>query len=229
MLVKSDERVPLARLLKFMELGEQIAHSCAHAQAALAPEPGMQTFLAGQARQEKFHALSFKWAIGWLAPRHIGPVPFLKPLEQYRQRLDAAIQQKNFIELLLAEQIILEGLGEGILKKIEMGLVKRHAPFQRLRRMLIHQEEAHHAFGTRALRRALDRQETTVECLRDQAQEYLALAETMMTSVTDLFVAIDEDPNEYITAFHEHLPDWLTPAPIAEGRKLATLSEAEGF
>ena len=229
MLVKSDERVPLARLLMFMELGEQIAHSCANAQAAIAPEPGMQTFLSGQARQEKFHALSFKWAIGWLAPRHVGPVPFLKPLEQYRQRLDAAIQQKNFIELLLAEQIILEGLGEGILKKIEVGLVKRRAPFQRLRRMLIHQEEAHHAFGNRALRRALDRQETTVEYLRDQAQDYLALAETMMTSVADLFEAIDEDPEEYITAFHEHLPPWLYPLSLKEKRKPTTLSEAEGF
>ena len=229
MLVKSDERVPLARLLKFMELGEQIAHDCAHAQAALAPEPGMQKFLSGQARQEQFHALSFKWAIGWLAPRHVGPVPFLKPLEQYRQRLDVAIEQKNFIELLLAEQIILEGLGEGILKKIEVGLVKRHAPFQRLRRILIHQEEAHHAFGNRALRRALDRQETTVEYLRHQAQEYLALAETMMTSVTDLFESIDEDPNEYITAFHEHLPHWLHPLPLTENRTPATLSQAEGF
>ena len=229
MLVKSDERVPLARLLKFMELGEQIAHACAHAQAALAPESGMQTFLAGQARQEKFHALSFKWAIGWLAPRHVGPAPFLKPLEQYRQRLDAAIQQKNFIELLLAEQIILEGLGEGILKKIEVGLVKRNAPFQRLRRMLIHQEEAHHAFGNRVLQRAMDRQETTVEYLCDQAQEYLALAETMMTSVTDLFESIDEDPDEYITAFHEHLPPWLHPLPLTGNRKPAPLSEAEGF
>ena len=229
MLVRSDERIPLARLLKFIELGEQIAHDCAQAQAALAPEPGMQKFLSGQARQEQFHALSFKWAIGWLAPRHVGPVPFLKPLERYRQRLDAAIQQKNFIELLLAEQIILEGLGEGILKKIEVGLVKRHAPFQRLRRILIHQEEAHHAFGNRALQRAMDREETTVENLRDQAQEYLALAETMMTSVTDLFEAIDEDPNEYITAFHEHLPNWLHPLPLTEDQKSATLSQAEGF
>ena len=76
MLVKPDERVPLARLLKFIELGEQVAHDCAQAQAALAPEPGMQKFFSGQARQEKFHAMSFTWAIGWLAPRHVGPVPF---------------------------------------------------------------------------------------------------------------------------------------------------------
>ncbi len=211
MLVKADERVPLARLLKFIERGEHLAHDCAQAQAALASESGMQKFLLGQARQERFHAVSFKWAIGWLAPRHVGEVPFLKPFDQYGQRLQAALQREDFAESLLAEQIILEGLGEALLKKIEAGLIKRKAPFQRLRRMLLHQEEAHHAFGVRILERAIDRQEISIEQLRNQAQEYLELAETMISSVADLFDAIDEDPREYLAEFHRHLPSWLGP------------------
>ena len=36
MLVKHNEKVPIARLLKFMDLGEQIAHDCAKAQASIA-------------------------------------------------------------------------------------------------------------------------------------------------------------------------------------------------
>lgn len=224
MLVKADERVPMARLLKFIELGEQIAHDCAKAQVSLAPDPRMQKFLLGQARQEGFHAVSFKWAIGWLSPRQVGAVPFMKPLEQYRQRLNAAIQRKDFVESLLAEQIILEGLGEVMLKKIDAGLVKRNAPFQRLRRMLIHQEEAHHTFGIRTLQRALDRHETTVELLRDCAKEYAILAETMMLSVNDLFDAIDEDPHEYIMDFHQHLPSWLGPRQSGDGHWTGAIS-----
>ena len=209
MLVNTDERVPLAQLLKILELGERIATDCARSQITLAPEQGMKRFLSGQARQEEFHALSFKWAIGWLAPRHVAPPPLMKPLEEYRSLLQAAIQRKDLVESLLAEQIILEGAGEMMLKKIEAGLVKRHAPFGRLRRILIHQEEAHHAFGLRILQRAIDREETSVEHLRDRSQEYVELAVGMMKSVTDLFHSLDEDPNEYVADFHRHLPAWL--------------------
>lgn len=56
MLVRPDERVPIARLLRFLEQGERLAHECAHAQAALAPQAGMRHFLLGQARQEYAHA-----------------------------------------------------------------------------------------------------------------------------------------------------------------------------
>ena len=216
MLVKPDERVPLARLLQFIERGEQLAHDCARAQATWAPEPGMRKFLLGQARQEGYHALSFKWVIGWLAPRHVGEVPILKPFNQYAQRLHAALRHENFAESLLAEQIILEGLGEALLKKIETGLINRKAPFQKLRRILLHQEEAHHAFGIRSLQRTIDRQEISREQLIQQAQEYLVLAESMLWSVTDLFDAIEEDPKEYLAEFHRHLPGWLVPNSQSE-------------
>lgn len=210
MLVKPNDRVPMARLLQFIERGERLAHDCARAQAAMAPEPGMQRFLLGQARQEALHAVSFKWAIGWLAPRHVGDALYLKPFDQFAQRLQAALQRKDFAESLLAEQIILEGLGEALLKKIEAGLIKRKAPFQQLRRILLHQEEAHHAFGVRHLAHALERQEISKQHIRHQAQEYLVLAESMISSVADLFGAIDEDPKEYLAEFHRHLPSWLS-------------------
>ncbi len=211
MLIKPDERIPLARLLQFIERGERLAHDCAQAQAPLAPDPGMRKFLLGQAQQEGYHALSFKWVIGWLAPKHMGEVPTLKPFDQYAERLQAALRREDFTESLLAEQIILEGLGEALLKKIEAGLINRKAPFQRLRRVLLHQEEAHHAFGLRILQRAIDRKDMSVEQLRHQAQEYIALAETMLFSVVDLFDTLNEDPKEYLAEFHQHLPIWLNP------------------
>ena len=37
-----------------------------------------------------------------------------------------------FFETILAEQVILESLGEAILHKLEAGLKKRNAPFNRL-------------------------------------------------------------------------------------------------
>ena len=49
MLLSPDERIPLARLMTFMEHAERLAHDCASAQATLAPEAGMRRFLRAQA------------------------------------------------------------------------------------------------------------------------------------------------------------------------------------
>ena len=156
MLVLTNERVPIARLLKFMELGEQLAHDCAEAQAQMVSKRSMQVFLRGQARQERAHAVAFQGAILWLAPRHLGSSPFLAPLQRYRELIQGAMVRGDFLETVLAEQIILEGLGEVILNRMEQGLVKRNAPFRTLRRILLQQEEAHHGFGVRTLKRAVE-------------------------------------------------------------------------
>jgi hypothetical protein len=210
MLVRPDERVPIARLLTFLEHGEHLAHDCARAQAALAPEQGMQRFLLSQARQEAAHAWVFQGAIAWLAPKHLGDSPFLPALEQYRALVEDALQRRDFPETLMAEQIILEGLGEAILARIEEGLAKRNAPFGRLRRVLLHQEEAHHDFGRRMLDRAFAAGATSPEYLQVRAQEYLALTDRMVSTLGDLFESIDEDPQLYMERAKSYLPAWLT-------------------
>ena len=209
MLVRPDEQVPLARLLTFLEYGERLAHDCAFAQSALAPQRGMQRFLASQARQESAHAWVFHGAIAWLAPRHIGDSPFLPALEQYRALLEDALQRRDMPETLMAEQLILEGLGEAILGRIEEGLVKRGAPFGSLRRVLLAQEEAHHDFGRRMLDRAFAAGATSPDALRVRAQEYLALTDRMVSTLGDLFESIDEDPKLYMERAKSYLPAWL--------------------
>ncbi len=209
MLIKFGEHVHLAQLLTFMVLGEQLAHDCAQAQISLAPARDMKTFLASQARQEGYHALAFQGAIRWLTPQSQHPSPMSEHMNAYRALLEAAIARQDFAETLVAEQIILEGLGETILKKIEAGLVKRGAPFHRLRRMLIHQEEAHHQFGLRVLNTMLERDEESYETLRDRTQKYLPLAKRLLFSAQDAFYSINEDPQDYWDEFQQHLPAWL--------------------
>ena len=136
-----------------------------------------------------------------------------KHMNQYRQLVEAAIVRQDFAETLLAEQIILEGLGEAILKKIELGLVKRGAPFQRLRRMLIHQEEAHHQFGLRVLSKMIEREEESYDTLRQRTERYIPIAKTMLFSAQEAFFSIHEDPQEYWDEFHRNLPPWLQTHP----------------
>ena len=209
MLIKSGEHTHLAQLLTFMVLGEQLAHDCAEAQVTIAPDHRMKTFLVGQARQEGYHAFIFQGAIRWLTPHPGHPSPMSEHMNAYRDLLEAAITRQDFAETIIGEQIILEGLGETILKRIEAGLVKRGAPFQKLRRLLIHQEEAHHQFGERVLTNMLDKDEESYDSLRERTQKYLPLAKTLLFSAQEAFYSIDEDPQEYWKDFEESLPTWV--------------------
>lgn len=218
MLVTPDERVPIARLLQFLEHGERLAHDCARAQADLVADEGMRRFLLGQARQEYSHAVVFKGSIGWLAPRHLGACPPLQPLIRYRALLEDAIRRQDLIETVLAEQIILEGLGEAILRRIERGLVLRRAPFARLRRILLHQEEAHHRFGRRMLERAIETGDASADMLRPRAEDYLALAGDMVLTLTDLFESIHEDAGAWASDVQHYLPKWLLVRTASHAR-----------
>lgn len=216
MLVRPDEQAPIARLLRFLEQGERLAHDCARAQAALAPGPRDARFLLSQARQEAGHALIFRGAIAWLAPRRLGACPLLPPMERYRRLIEEALARRDLVETLLAEQIILEGLGEAILARIEAGLAKRGAPFARLRLVLLRQEESHHGFGRRCLDRALAAGETSTDVLRSRSREYLALADAMVRTLGELFDAIDEDPGAWLADARARLPEWLKEEAVSD-------------
>ncbi len=209
MLVHHDEKVPIARLLTFLEHGERLASECAKRQAMLAPDSRSRRFLLNQARQETAHAWVFQGAIAWIAPRYLGDGPFLPALEDYRAILNDALTRKDLLETFLAEQVILEGLGEAILTRIEVGLAKRAAPFGRLRRMLLQQEEAHHGFGRRMLERAMAEGRINAETLRCRAQVYLVLTDQMVLTLSDLFESIGEDPTAWAEDVRKFLPEWL--------------------
>jgi hypothetical protein len=210
MWVHPDEQVCIARLLTFLEHGERMAGECARRQADLTPDLKRRWFFKTQARQETMHAVVFHGAIAWLAPRHLGDSPVLPPLEAYRRLLSEALDHGNLFETVLAEQVILEGLGEAILTRIEQGLAKRDAPFGRLRRILLKQEEAHHGFGCRLLEGALSAGHVTMEGLRLRSQEYLALTDAMVLTLSDVFEAIDEDAAAWAADVRTFLPQWLT-------------------
>ncbi|MEX5280771.1 MAG: hypothetical protein NW700_04360 [Nitrospiraceae bacterium] len=208
MIVLPDEREPVAQLLGFLEYGERLAQDCAAAQAALVADPGHRRFLLGQARQESMHATVFRGVIAWLAPRRLSATPLLPPLERYRALVEDAITRRDLHETLMAEQLILEGLGEAILNRIEAGLVKRGAPFGRLRRILLHQEEAHHGFGRRLLDRARAEGALQSDRLRGRAEEYLGLTQDMVLTLASLFSTIDEDASAWASDVRLYVPEW---------------------
>jgi GNAT superfamily N-acetyltransferase len=229
MSVHPNEKIPIARLMTFLEHGERLANECAKAQAASALDAGSHRFLLSQARPESAHAIVFQGAIAWLAPRHLGDVPFLPALEEYRAILNEALARQDLLETFLAEQVILEGLGEAILTRIEEGLVKGAAPFGRLRRILLQQEEAHQGFGRRMLERAMAEGRIDAEALRRRAQNYLALTDQMVLTLSDLFESIAEDPTAWANDARRFLPEWLNQPSqeVISGQRLSFRSSSE--
>jgi hypothetical protein len=209
MLIRPHEHVPIARLLTFLQHGEEVAHDCARRQERLAPDQNRRRFLNSQARQEAMHAVVFQSAIAWLAPRHLGDAPFLPALDEYRRLLHEALERGDFYETILAEQIILEGLGEAILMRIEEGLARRQAPFARLRRILLRQEEAHHLFGRRLLEQAMAAGTLDRDTVQSRAQLYLGLTDGMVLALSDLFDSIQEDAAAWAADVRTFLPGWL--------------------
>jgi hypothetical protein len=88
-------------------------------------------------------------------------------------------------------------------------LVKRAAPFGRLRRILLQQEEAHHGFGRRMLEQAMVEGRIDAETLRRRAQDYLVLTDQMVLALSDLFESIAEDPTAWANDVRKFLPEWL--------------------
>lgn len=210
LLVLPDQNRQIARLFSFLMLGERLAHDCAAQQEAITSDASVRRFLSAQARQEGLHAQVFQKAITWLAPRGINRSPGFAPIEQYRKLIQDAIRREDFTETLLAQQVILEGLGEVILNRISMGIDRRGLGFNRIRQLLMNQEHAHYQFGLRRLEQILASGDASAGMLQQRGREYLGLIDAMFDALPDLFDSFDEDSAAYRSEHRRHLPQWLT-------------------
>ena len=140
-----EHRRALGAFLRHLARGERVARRVAGRQAQLATDPRMIRFFRSQARQEHMHALVFD---GFA--RALGAPPFGEghdPYRAYELQLDGAADRGDLLETVLGTQIVLEALGEMMLARLDRGIARRGDIFSRLRRRVMTQEAAHHAFG----------------------------------------------------------------------------------
>lgn len=210
MFILPREHRQIARLFDFLLQGEQLAFDCASQQIHLFEDRASQNFFRNQAHQEKIHYRVFKSGIGILAPKGISGTPGKKAMRSYRQLLEAALQRGDQAETLLGMQVLLEGLGDITLKHIDAGFEQRRLQFlcQRVRHLIVGQEDAHHSFGVRRLQLCLQ-DAAVAESLTRRSQNYFEILEQLLESVADLFEYFDENPQLYIDEFQQSLPDWL--------------------
>jgi hypothetical protein len=205
----ADERTHAAALFDIHRRGEVIAARCATVQADLPCPPPLRRFFVRQARQERFHARVFDSAIRWVRPKGPGPAPAAAAMGAYQRLLDCAAERRDVGELLLGNQIILEALGEVELEKIDQGLERRGLGFKRLRRIILAQEQAHHATGEAALEALIESNGARRGALRTRAADYLALIERIFDDTAPLFEYFAQDVGAHRRRFWALLPPWI--------------------
>ena len=209
MFIAPDHRRSAARLFALLHAGELVAERVASRQATLVEDPIAKRFCRGQARQEAFHSRVFGTVIHVLCPKGVRNLQ-LPTMPKYQALLDDALARGDLAESLMGQQVILESFGEVLLTAIDRGIQKRGLGFGRLRRVILAQEEAHHATGERLLEETIADHPTKRHMLQTRAADYLELIEEMFTVGAPLFTAFNEDPAEYRRQFNAKLPDWVS-------------------
>jgi hypothetical protein len=167
-------RQALGLYLRHHASGERVAQRAASLEAALAPSPHVARFLRSQARQERTHALVFD---GFA--RALGAAPLAlhqDPYQAYATKLGAAAARGDFLDMVVGTQIVLEALGEVMLARLDRGIARRGDALLRLRRRILAQEAAHHAFGARIVADALAAQPCNASMACESLRAYRHLA-----------------------------------------------------
>ncbi|MGQ0657481.1 MAG: hypothetical protein ACT4NU_05205 [Chromatiales bacterium] len=211
MLIGADRNTSTARLFAVLALGERLAEEGARQQLALTGRSDMQRFLRRQAVQERLHRVVFEKAAAAIAPRGGGASRAYQPFAAFARLLEDAWQRRDLAETLLAQQVILEGLGDMVLECLDAGMTARGFGLQALRRTLRRQEHAHHQFGLRRLDELRGRGYIDMNVLRRRTCDYLDACDQALEQLADLFARFDEDAGTYRRRLHDAVPQWLQP------------------
>lgn len=206
--ISPDTAHQLARLLHALVYGERVANGCANWQAQATTDPRSRRFLLAQARQERFHATLFQGAALWLAPKVSATDAPTIELDRYAKRLASAMTQGGWLEVLVGQQIVLENLGQAVLARLDAEIGRRGLGFDRLRRTVLRQEQAHHGFGLRLIDAELQSQRSDPAELRALAEDYIELADGVLVEVSPLLESLDEDVAIYRRELRSHIPHW---------------------
>ena len=204
--IKSNTRAEIGRLFSCLEFGEQLAHDCAVRQSRLTTDGKLQHFLRRQALQEAQHARVFGRVISCVTPYRRKPVPHA--LLEFRSRLERCLHRNDLVESLVGQQVVLEGFGELILHRMNRKFDQYALGFKRLRRMILHQERGHQAFGERFVYGLIVAGAVSEERVGDIMDEYLDLANDVLTDLQSVFDVVGADADLYKNELRLKLPQW---------------------
>jgi hypothetical protein len=195
--IAPDTACRLCRLLHTLVRGERVAHEAAGWKARAESEPRSRQFSLAQAAQERFHAHRFNGAALWVAPKVSSSRSRTAALGRYHRRLERAMLRRRMLEVVVGQQIVLEGPGEPVLARLAAEIDRRGLGFERLRRIVLRQERAHPAFGTRMIARAIEHGRAVPAGLATLAGGDVEHPDDVLTEVSPLLESLGEDAEAY--------------------------------
>lgn len=202
------QRRELAGLLRTLAKGERIAAAGAAAQRSIAPDPAARRFLGRQLRQERFHARVFEQAAAWLGGDRL-PAPGLAPLARLEKAGRVAVARGDFIGSVLVQQVVLEAVGHVVLHRLDDELSRRDAGLIGLRRLILHQEDGHQAFGETRLTDALAAEPDCLSAHRAAGGALVASAEALLDGLAPALATLNESAVAYRHELRAGLPGWM--------------------
>jgi hypothetical protein len=202
----------IARLLRAMSRGEEIAEQAAskQSQSGLLP-PNLVRATRAQARQERVHRAIFKAAARLFDSReHACPTPLDSALEKLRMEITGDLDSQRVFATFIGVQGILEVLGGAILVAIEAGALRRGETFARVHRMILRQERAHQTIGARALDRVVTARERSM--IPEAASRYRHLGETILVASADVADRLNLDADGFMANTRGQWSAWLGEA-----------------
>lgn len=216
MTMTAAQRNQTARLFTALARGEVMAYDCARQQAELVDDRYSRRFLQVQMRQELAHRMLFDSAANWLVLKQKRVLP--PTMIKFEQRLQQTLVRGDLTESIVASQVVLEGLGEQILCRLNRGLDNLGIGLKRQRSILLRQEQGHFSFGQKLLQRRLQSGQACNGQVQELAGSYLLLVSDILAEMAEVFDVLDEDASEYTNGLVAALPSWLLPQSLATER-----------
>jgi hypothetical protein len=119
------------------------------------------------------------------------------------------MSRSRWVEVLIGQQVVLEHLGQVVLARLDAEVSRRGLGFVRLRRTVLRQEQAHHAFGSRLVDSELQAQQFDFAEMQTLVEGYVELADDILVEVSPLLESLDEDAEAYRRELRRDLPQWL--------------------
>lgn len=210
MLVLPYQASKIAELLALLEQGERIAQEAARQQARLALSQGMPqyaTFFRQQARHENFHAYLFHKASNWLNSKHRQSPN--SQLEKLQNTISASLTSGNLAESVLGVQIVLESVGNLVLNGIDCRMRQYRFGLNKIRKTILAQEAAHHAFGHEKLLTLQQRHPSQGIKISQLSAQYQELVHDLFDASAGLFECLDADIAIYKSVIDTELSSYL--------------------
>lgn len=190
----------LAPLLAAVSIAEEISRDVSRRQAAIAPTV-LRRPLGLQSRQEAVHAATFRAALQCLPGSGRCPDRLVQTLRAFEARLHADVDNGDLAASMLGLHCVLEGLGCIALEPPPGELARLADRAVPLRSFIRHQEEGHRRLGEVWVPRLA----AGTAGLRLACEDYLALAQAVLTAGLETLDCLAGDAAYYGEAVSRHL------------------------